>query len=66
MILRWAISLQSKLEAQYASKRDAASTEISDLKQQLELKVQENRNLAVTVDSLKGANEELKVRLALT
>lgn len=52
---------QAKLEAQYVSKREAATKEISDLKQQLDLKTQENRNLSVTVESLKGANEALKV-----
>jgi hypothetical protein len=52
---------QNKLEAQYVVKRESALNEVSDLKQQLDLKNQENRSLSVTVESLKGANEELKV-----
>ena len=58
--------LKAKLETQFALKRDAAQHEMTDLRQQLELKSQENRQLAVTVDSLKGANEELKRAFAIT
>ena len=36
--------------------------EIQDLKQQVEIRAGEIRNLNATVDSLKGVNEELKVR----
>lgn len=55
-------ALKAKLEAQYASKRDASQQEATTLKHQLDIKTQENRSLVVTIDSLKGANEELKVR----
>lgn len=53
--------LQAKLEAQYAAKRDVQLGEISDLRQQLETRAQQNRDQATTIDSLKGVNEELKV-----
>lgn len=52
---------QNKLEAQYAAKRDAHLGEVADLKQQLELRQTEIRNLSSTIDGLKGVNEELKV-----
>ena len=35
--------------------------EVADLKQQLELRNNEIRNLNASIDSLKGVNEELKV-----
>jgi len=49
------------LEAQYAAKRDAHVGEVQDLKQQLEMKGNEVRNLNSSIDSLKSVNEELKV-----
>lgn len=52
---------QNKLEMQYAAKRDANIGEVSDLKQQLELKTNEIRTLNASIDSLKSVNEELKV-----
>jgi kinesin family protein 5 len=52
---------QNKLEVQYAAKRDANIGEVSDLKQQLELKTNEIRTLNASIDSLKSVNEELKV-----
>jgi len=52
---------QSKLELQYAAKREANVNELSDLKQQLELKTSEIRTLNASIDSLKSVNEELKV-----
>jgi len=54
--------VQVKLEAQYAAKREAHFSEVTDLKQQLELKGNEVRSLGASIDSLKGVNEELKVR----
>lgn len=36
-------------------------SEVTDLKQQLELRQAEIRNLSATIDGLKGVNEELKV-----
>ena len=59
------ISIQNKLEAQYAAKRDAHLSEVQDLKQQLELRSNEIRSLNATIDSLKSVNEELKVSLKL-
>lgn len=53
---------QNKLEAQYAAKRDVHISEVADLKQQLEMRVNEMRALNGTIDSLKSVNEELKVR----
>jgi len=53
--------LQSKLEAQYTAKREAHVNEVLDLKQQLELKANEIKNLTATIENLKGVNEELKV-----
>lgn len=55
------MKIQNKLEAQYAAKREAHLGEAYDLKQQLELRSTEIRNLTATIDSLKGVNEELKV-----
>ena len=53
--------LKNKLEMQYAAKRDALMSEVTDLKQQLELRHSEARSLNATIDSLKSVNEELKV-----
>lgn len=46
---------------QYAAKRDALMSEVTDLKQQLEIRHSEARSLNATIDSLKSVNEELKV-----
>jgi len=56
-------SAQNKLEAQYNAKREAQANEVADLKQQLELRNTEIRNLNASIDSLKSVNEELKVSL---
>lgn len=53
---------QSKLEAQYTAKREAHTAEINDLKQQLEQKTNDIRLMNNTVETLKGVNDELKVR----
>ncbi|KAF9464722.1 kinesin heavy chain [Collybia nuda] len=58
--------LKTKLEAQYAAKRDAHLSEVSDLKQQLEMKANEVRSLNASIDSLKSVNEELKRAFAVT
>lgn len=52
---------KSKLEVQYAAKRDALLSEVADLKQQLEVRNNEVRSLNSSIDSLKSVNEELKV-----
>ncbi|KAF9052650.1 kinesin heavy chain [Panaeolus papilionaceus] len=58
--------LKVKLEIQYAAKRDALSNEVADLKQQLEARNTEVRNLNASIDSLKSVNEELKRAFAVT
>ncbi|EJD52984.1 kinesin heavy chain [Auricularia subglabra TFB-10046 SS5] len=58
--------LKSKLEAQYNAKREAHLNEVSDLRQQLELKTNEIRNLNSNMESLKSINEELKRAFAVT
>ncbi|KAE8270785.1 hypothetical protein A4X09_0g1538 [Tilletia walkeri] len=52
--------LRSKLESQYAAKRDAQAGEIEDLKRQMELKAKEVSTLNTSNESLKHLNEELK------
>ncbi|TFK29955.1 kinesin heavy chain [Coprinopsis marcescibilis] len=58
--------LKSKLEAQYIAKREAQVNEVADLKQQLELRSNEIRNLNASIDTLKSVNEELKRAFAVT
>lgn len=58
--------LKNKLEAQYAAKREAHLSEVSDLKQQLEMRQADIRTLNSTIDGLKGVNEELKRAFAVT
>lgn len=43
-------------------KLEAALSDASDLKQQLELKAQENRSVTTSLESLRGTNAELEVR----
>ncbi|KAF7778708.1 hypothetical protein Agabi119p4_3053 [Agaricus bisporus var. burnettii] len=57
---------KNKLEAQYAAKRDAHLSEVTDLKQQLEMRSNEIRILNGSIDSLKSVNEELKRAFAVT
>ncbi|KAJ4487933.1 kinesin heavy chain [Lentinula aciculospora] len=52
--------------SQYAAKRDAHASEVSDLKQQIELKANEVRTVNASIDSLKSVNEELKRAFAVT
>ncbi|KAF9005674.1 kinesin heavy chain [Cyathus striatus] len=58
--------LRNKLEAQYAAKREAHSSEVADLKQQVELRTNEVRSLNASIESLKSVNEELKRAFAVT
>ncbi|PPR08080.1 hypothetical protein CVT24_010541 [Panaeolus cyanescens] len=58
--------LKTKLEIQYAAKRDALLNEVADLKQQLDARNTEVRNLNASIDSLKSVNEELKRAFAVT
>ncbi|OAV95994.1 hypothetical protein PTTG_10899, partial [Puccinia triticina 1-1 BBBD Race 1] len=59
-------SIKAKLDAQSQLKREATLAEITDLKQQLDIKVHENRSLLVTIENLKSGNEELKRAFAVT
>lgn len=58
--------VKSKLEAQYATKRDAQVSEIADLKLQIELRAKETAELVATNENLKSTNEELKRAFAVT
>lgn len=58
--------LKAKLESQYASKREAQASEITDLKRQMELKAKEIAVLTSSNDNLKSTNEELKRAFAVT
>ncbi|CAE6504115.1 unnamed protein product [Rhizoctonia solani] len=58
--------LKSKLEAQYAAKREAHASELNELKQQLEQKTNDIRLMNNTVETLKGVNDELKRAFAAT
>ncbi|KIS67718.1 Kinesin-1 motor protein [Mycosarcoma maydis] len=58
--------LKAKLELQYASKRDAQTSEINDLKRQIEFKAKEIAILTSNNDNLKSTNEELKRAFAVT
>ncbi|KAL5490500.1 hypothetical protein ACEPAI_5333 [Sanghuangporus weigelae] len=58
--------LKNKLEAQYTAKHEAHLSEVADLKQQIEMRQSEIRNLHSTIDGLKGVNEELKRAFAVT
>ncbi|KAK7014832.1 kinesin heavy chain [Favolaschia claudopus] len=55
-----------KLEAQYAARREAHISEVADLKQQLEMRNNELRNVNASAESLKSVNEELKRAFAVT
>lgn len=60
------LALQNKLEAQYAMKLEAALNDASDLKQQLELKAQENKSVTATLDTLRGNHAELERAFKIT
>ncbi|KAF8495611.1 kinesin heavy chain [Gautieria morchelliformis] len=57
---------KSKLEAQFAAKRESHAHEVQDLKQQVEVKVNEVRSLNLNISELKNLNEELKRAFAVT
>ncbi|KAF8590607.1 kinesin heavy chain [Ramaria rubella] len=57
---------KSKLEAQFAAKRESHAHEVQDLKQQVELKSNEVRSLNSNINELKNLNEELKRAFAVT
>ncbi|KAK4057209.1 hypothetical protein OIO90_001704 [Microbotryomycetes sp. JL221] len=57
---------KNKLEAQYALKLDAALNEVGDLKQQLDLKIQENKTVTAALDSLRSSHAELERAFKIT
>ncbi|KAI5475516.1 kinesin family member 5 [Pseudohyphozyma bogoriensis] len=58
--------IKNKLEAQYAMKLEAAISDADNLKQQLELKAQENKTVNATVESLRSTNAELERAFKIT
>ncbi|GAA6008802.1 hypothetical protein JCM10207_001729 [Rhodosporidiobolus poonsookiae] len=58
--------IKNKLEAQYAMKLEAALTDANDLKQQLDLKAQETKNIASTLEQVRSANAELERAFKIT
>lgn len=64
LLIESLVSSQNKLETQYAMKLEAALNDVGDLKQQLELKAQENKTTVAVVESLRGTNAELEVHVA--
>ncbi|GAA5981651.1 hypothetical protein JCM11641_003933 [Rhodosporidiobolus odoratus] len=58
--------IKNKLEAQYAMKLEAALTDANDLKQQLDLKHQEVKNVTTTLEQVRSANAELERAFKIT
>lgn len=58
--------IKSKLEAQFAMKLESALSDASDLKQQLELKAQENKSISASLEALRGTNAELERAFKIT
>ncbi|KAK4700548.1 kinesin family member 5, partial [Phenoliferia sp. Uapishka_3] len=58
--------IKNKLEAQYAMKLESALSDAGDLKQQLELKAQENKSITANLESLRGTNAELERAFKIT
>jgi len=59
-VLETISELRTKVEAQYASKRDLAQQEIESLKQELARRNEDIQRLSINVTELKRGNEELK------
>lgn len=57
---------QAILNIQHAARRDGVQQELSEAKDQLAKKSSELKNLVVTVNSLRSANDELKRAFAVT
>ncbi|BGP25185.1 hypothetical protein JCM10295v2_004105 [Rhodotorula toruloides] len=58
--------IRNKLEAQYAMKLDAALNDADDLKQQIELKSQEVKNVNAKLEQARAANLELERAFKIT
>ncbi|GAA5910435.1 uncharacterized protein JCM6883_003008 [Sporobolomyces salmoneus] len=58
--------IKGKLEAQYAMKLEAALGDVSDLRQQLELKSNEVKSSSSTIEELRAANAELERAFKIT
>ena len=58
--------IKSKLETQYAMKLEAALSDGTDLKQQLDLKQHENKTLSSTLEQLRGSHAELERAFKIT
>lgn len=58
--------VQGKLEAQYAMKLEAALGDVTDLRNQLELKSNEVKTSSATIEELRAANAELEVSYTLS
>ncbi|KAF9196177.1 hypothetical protein BGZ49_002890 [Haplosporangium sp. Z 27] len=62
-VLETISELRTKVEAQYAAKRDQAQEEIEELKKEVTRRSEEIQKLNITVTELKRGNEELKERI---
>lgn len=56
-------TLKSKLEMQYASKKESQQREIEELRSELEKKTTEHSKLSTAMNDLKSANDQLQVKI---
>ncbi|KAG2211268.1 hypothetical protein INT47_006388 [Mucor saturninus] len=57
-------TLKSKLEMQYASKKESQQREIEELRSELEKKTIEHSKLSTAMNDLKSANDQLQIALS--
>lgn len=62
-VLETISELRTKVEAQYAAKRDQAQQEIEDLKQEVVRRNEDIQKLSINVTELRRGNEELKEQI---
>lgn len=62
-VLETISELRTKVEAQYAAKRDQAQQEIEDLKQEVTRRNEDIQKLSINVTELRRGNEELKEQI---
>ncbi|KAG0303813.1 hypothetical protein BGZ97_001740, partial [Linnemannia gamsii] len=62
-VLETISELRTKVEAQYAAKRDQAQQEIEDLKQEVARRNEDIQKLSINVTELRRGNEELKEQI---
>ncbi|KAF9347393.1 hypothetical protein BGX26_001096 [Mortierella sp. AD094] len=62
-VLETISELRTKVEAQYAAKRDQAQEEIEELKKEVTRRSEEIQRLNISVTELRRGNEELKERI---